>query len=217
MEKSFYKLSLDANTDKVTHHGYHFFHPLFLEKIRNDNFNMLEIGYGNGESIKMWCNYFAHSTIFCADINIEKEINNRCKVIKCDQSNEEDLMNLVKYIGSAKVIVDDGSHNPKHQYDTFLFLFESLLEDGGVYIIEDIETSYWKSHYTLYGYEVGEFNLFSNINKCQNMINHEFSKIQNHLNISTITYAQNCIIITKRTKEEQEYFNRKYRFNFLTL
>jgi hypothetical protein len=216
MKKSFHTLSEIAGTDKVKPHGYHFFYPVFLENIRDENFNMLEIGYGSGESMKMWCEYFPNSNIFCIDINIEKIINNRCKVIKADQSSLKDLEKLNRIIKQAKVIVDDGSHNPKHQFDTFIYLFENLLEDGGIYIIEDIETNYWKSDCYLYGYRIGEFNLLENIIKFQHMINEEFSKVKNTMKISTITYGQNCVIITKRTLEEQKFFEREYRLKFLT-
>jgi hypothetical protein len=44
------------------------------------------------------------------------------------------------------------------------------------------------------------------------MINSEFTGITNELDISTITFAQNSIIITKRTNKEKEYFKRGYRF-----
>ena len=63
-------------------------------------------------------------------------------------------------------------------------IFENLLEDGGIYIIEDIETNYWDPNCTIYDYRVGEFNLMKNMNVCQDMINHEFSKVQNTLKIS---------------------------------
>lgn len=214
--QSFFELCNNAGTDKVTHHGYHFFYPSFLDKIRDEKFNMLEIGYGSGESLKMWCEYFCNANVFSIDINIETVYNDRCKVIKADQSNSNDLQKILKQIGTTKLIVDDGSHNPKHQFDTFIYLFENLLEEGGVYIIEDIETSYWNPTSTLYGYQVGYFNLMRNIGICHDMINQEFSKVQNTLKISTITYGQNCIIITKQTKEEQIYFNRKYRFELFT-
>jgi hypothetical protein len=45
------------------------------------------------------------------------------------------------------------------------------------------------------------------------MINSEFTGVRNHLNISSILFGQNCIIITKRTQEQIDYFNREYRFN----
>ena len=48
--------------------------------------------------------------------------------------------------------------------------------------------------------------------KYQEMINSEFTGITNELDISTITFAQNSIIITKRTNKEKEYFKRGYRF-----
>lgn len=215
MEKSFYELSQNAGTDKVTHHGYHFFYPFFLDKIRHEKFKMLEIGYGIGESMKMWTEYFPNSIFFCMDIDIENIYNERCRVIKADQSSKDDLQKVVNLIKTAKLIVDDGSHNPKHQYDTFMYLFDNLLEDGGIYIIEDIETNYWNPDAFLYGYKIGNFNLMKNISVCQDMINNEFSKVKNTLKISTITYGQNCIIITKQTKEEQAYFDRNYRFNSL--
>lgn len=216
MKKSFYELCKDAGTDKVMHHGYHFFYPSFLEKLRNEKFTMLEIGYGSGESAKMWCEYFPYTSFFCIDIDTEAVHSERCRIIKADQSKKEDLQKITGKIGSAKLIIDDGSHNPRHQFDTFMYLFENLLEEGGIYIIEDIETNYWKPNAGLYGRFVGDFNLMKSISSFPDMINHEFSKIQNTLKISTVTYGQNCIIITKRTQEEQLYFDRKYRFEIFT-
>ena len=48
-------------------------------------------------------------------------------------------------VGGQKfdVIIDDGSHIPWHQIFTLETIFDTFLKDGGVYIIEDIETSYW--------------------------------------------------------------------------
>ena len=40
------------------------------------------------------------------------------------------------------VVVDDGSHRPEHIRETFRILFP-LLDDAGVYVIEDTQTSYW--------------------------------------------------------------------------
>lgn len=215
MKKSFFELCKKAGTDKVNPHGYHFFYPSFLERIRDEKFNMLEIGYGKGQSMKMWCEYFSKCNFFCADIDCEGVVNDRCRVIKANQSKEKDLQKIVKEIGTAKLIIDDGSHNPKHQFDTFTYLFEHLLADEGIYIIEDIETSYWESSPILYGFMVGNFNLMENTNICRDMINQEFSKVKNALKISTMTYGQNCIIFTKQSKEEQRYFDRTYRFDAL--
>jgi hypothetical protein len=209
--KSFKELSELYGTDKVTYHGYHFFYPKFLESLRNNQFNMLEIGWGLGASVKVWNDYFPNANIFVMDINVEY-IDGRQTIIKGDQSNESDLIRIKDQIKSAKFIIDDGSHNPTHQLNTFYYLFDNLLEPGGIYIIEDIELSYWNPESSLYGYKAGNINILHNMLKCNEMINQEFTKIKNTLDISTITYGQNCIIITKRDIEESNYFNREYRF-----
>ena len=210
--KSFFELSNMHGTDKVTYHGYHFFYPLFMENLRDKEFNMLEIGWGSGASVKVWNDYFPKANIFVLDINMEYELG-RQKIIKGDQSKEEDLLRITNEIKSAKFIIDDGSHNPEHQLNTFYFLFKNLLEPGGLYIIEDIELSYWNPESTLYGYKTGNVNILHNMIKYQEMINHEFTNVKNTLDISQITYGQNCIIIRKRTEEEKKYFDRIYRFS----
>ena len=211
----FQQLSLKFGTDKVTHHGYHYFYPKHLDGLRKDKFNMLEIGYQTGNSCRMWEEYFPHANVFAMDINVEGKFDNHI-VFKGDQSNIEDLRRVTDTIGSTRFILDDGSHNPMHQIETFNFLFKNLLEPGGIYIIEDIECNYWNSESEIYGYRIGFFNAVDYTKKLIEHINSEFSGIQNKLGISSITYGQNCIIITKQTEEEKNYFNRGYRFSSLT-
>jgi hypothetical protein len=212
-EGDFYQLCIKNGADKVHYHGYNYFYPQYIERFRNDSFKFLEIGYGNGTSLPVWLEYFPKADITIADINVELVHSDRCRVVKCDQSKISDLSELCGSLGSAKVIIDDGSHNPIHQIQSFDYLFKNLLEEGGVYIIEDIEVSYWHPQSTLYGYKSGSFNLVEHFKRYQEMINSEFTGVTNELDISTITFAQNSIIITKRTKKEKDYFNRGYRFH----
>jgi hypothetical protein len=168
---------------------------------------MLEIGYHTGDSARMWCDYFPNSKVH--EITFDN-----FQVFKGDQSNLDDLENVKNKIDNAKFIIDDGSHHPYHQIQTFEYFFKNLLEDGGIYIIEDIETNYWRSDSEVYGYKIGYFNSIDYTSKHYiDKINSEFSKVYNDLRISSITYAQNCIIITKQTQEESDYFNRNYRYN----
>ena len=200
---------------KNDYHGYHFYYPIFFDSFRECKFNMLEIGYGEGESLKMWSEYFPIANIYVMDINIEKKIDDRLEVFKGDQSKIEDLILIKKKIKSARIIVDDGSHIPDHQIETFLYFFNELLEPGGVYVIEDIECSYWNPKSELYGYKVGYFDFVEYSKKFIDFINHEYSKKEDNLWISSVTYAQNCVIIKKRTIEEYKYFDRKYRWGKL--
>jgi hypothetical protein len=49
------------------------------------------------------------------------------------------------------VVLDDASHVPSHQLETFLAFFPGL-RPGGIYIIEDIETNFWKDGSSIYGF-----------------------------------------------------------------
>jgi 8-demethyl-8-alpha-L-rhamnosyltetracenomycin-C 2'-O-methyltransferase len=207
----FYELSSEFGTDKVLHHGYHFYYPKHLERLRDKEFNMLEIGYQGGHSCRMWERYFPKANVFAMDIGVEGQFDNHT-VIRGDQGNASDLMNVVDKIGTAKFILDDGSHHPVHQIETFNILFSNLLEPGGVYIIEDIECNYWNSESNIYGYRIGFFNAVDYTKKLIDYVNSEFSGKENKLRISSITYGQNCVIIEKQTEEEMMYFNRPYRF-----
>lgn len=226
MNSDFYNCGLAANTDKIYHHGYHRFYPQFI----NRNIDKLcEIGIEDGNSLKMWLDYCPRATIYGLDI--KKEIfRDRVSIYRGDQSKVEDLLYLKKNIGNdVDVILDDGSHIPEHQILSFETLFSSL-KPGGVYIIEDIETSYWKRN-GLYGYETryGVFNNNNLINTFKNilhLVNREFMSpddtnlIKQVVNvsvdtidsISTITFGQNCIVIKKKDIYEYQYANRTYRF-----
>ena len=208
--RSFYDIGINL-TDKVYHHRYDRFYPMFLEPLRTLQFNMLEIGILEGGSLKVWEEYFPEANIYGIDIN-SKWVSDRCITYKFDQSKPEDLKKISKTIPKCKFIIDDGSHHPHHQLITFLELFENLLDEGGVYIIEDVECNYWKPDASIYGYTIGHFNIIDYLKSTPDQINNEFSKSKNTLNISTITFAHNCVIITKKTKEEIELLNRPYRF-----
>lgn len=208
---SFYDLAAECGTDKVLHHGYHFFYPRFLEGMREDRFRMLEIGYGDGASARFWERYFPNAEVFVMDIGVSG-LHSRHEVFLGDQSSLIDLERISDRLGSTRFIIDDGSHQPNHQYDTFEYLFNVLLEPGGVYIIEDIECNYWRSDSEVYGYKVGNFNTVRKTTELIDRINSEFSGERNEWRIGSITYGQNCVIITKQSDEERAYFNRPYRF-----
>ena len=133
----------DSNSDKLHHHGYHRIYPWFLKHLKNQKIQLLEIGIDQAESIKLWCEYFSEIDIYGLDC-AEKNFNHpRVKLYRVDQSQEDQLQSFAKNINTNfDIIIDDGSHVPDHQILTFKH-FWSLLKPGGIYIIEDIETSYW--------------------------------------------------------------------------
>ena len=228
-----FKSGIKFKTDKVTHHGYERFYDYFLMPIKNNKMNMLEIGVDELRSLKMWLDYFPNATIYGMDIHKKEYTYNRGMIFQGDQSKKKDLKKVVKNIGKCKFIIDDGSHVPSHQLLSFNYLFKECLDFGGIYIIEDIETSYWKNT-DLYNYPINagyldnKNNIVEIFKNIVDIVNSEFltddnkvllkkyNKIEydNLKYISMITFGMNCIIIKKMTEKEYKlYGNRKYRFS----
>ena len=222
-----------CGTDKISHHGYHRFYPRYIEKYRNKHGSMLEIGIQNKYSVNLWLEYFPKAFIYGIDINFT-DSEKRYEIFKADQSSLSDLENVKNKINKQLFfIIDDGSHIPEHQVLTFNYFFNTLLEPGGTYIIEDIETSYWTknglySYPTNYGYHhpkstvelfkilIDDINdeYLKNENKnTQTLLLDKYIDKITRQKISSITFAQNCIIIVKKTEnEERIYNNRSYVF-----
>lgn len=223
-----------AGTDKTLHHNFDFYYPLFLERFRPlRNAAMLEIGIDQGASLKMWLEYFPHAFIYGIDLGVSGE-GPRHRILRMDQSDLPALSRLAatEIRHPVFLVVDDGSHIPGHQASSFDLLFRDILLPGGVYIIEDVEVSYWTKGDcygtpTRLGYQHPasvievfklitddlnqEFLTEANRHAQDLRLNGRISRATRDL-ISSVTFARNCIIITKKTAAEQAQPNRQYRF-----
>ncbi|HYP89238.1 MAG TPA: hypothetical protein VEQ59_13820, partial [Polyangiaceae bacterium] len=52
------------------------------------------------------------------------------------------LTRVIAEIGAPDIIIDDGSHLSEHVVHSFHILFP-LLAPHGIYVVEDLQTSYW--------------------------------------------------------------------------
>jgi hypothetical protein len=207
-----FELGIKHNTDKILYHRYDRIYDKFLRDFRNKKIKLFEIGCGGeAASFKMWLEFFPNANVYSMDISENFNVD-RGEVFLGDQSKIEDLQNALNKVGISDIIIDDGSHHPQHQLNTFLFLFDKMLNNGGVYIIEDIECNYWKQGTEIYGYPIGNLNIVDFFSSTPHQINQEFSGLKNNLNISSITYYKNCIILVKKTLEELIEDKREYRF-----
>lgn len=144
------ELAVHFKTDKCGIHRYTQHYQRHLEQWRNEQFTLLEIGIGGysrarqgGASLRMWKHYFRKAQIIGLDIEDKSfVIEDRIRAYRGSQVDEAILHRIVDEAGPIRVIVDDGSHRPEHIRKTFALLFP-LLEQGGIYIIEDTQTSYW--------------------------------------------------------------------------
>lgn len=148
------ELAVKYKTDKWDHHFYTEHYEKALQHLKDEKFNLLEIGVGGyefpdrgGASLNMWADYFPNANIVGFDYYDKSKIQKKpwIKLHIGNQSLPPDLMATNLQEGPFKVIIDDGSHINKHQIISFETLFP-LLEDDGIYIIEDTETSYWKDY-----------------------------------------------------------------------
>ena len=219
-----------SGTDKVTQHGYQRFYAQFLSEF-DGNDSIVEIGFGKGNSIPFWKMLYPSAFLYVVDKNVVAK-GDGFEVMRCDQSSKDQLASFASFLCDKSVgfIIDDGSHIPEHQLLTFNNLF-GVLNSGGVYIIEDIECSYWKRG-TCYGYPT-EYGLESSKSlirqflQLSNWINREFlssselNDLKNSLedtgfnlnvltDVASVSFAHNCVAIRKGLLSDQTYSSRPY-------
>ena len=209
-------------TDKIRHHGYHRFYWRYLPAARR-GVRIFEIGVGReGGSVSMWRKLYPEATIVVLEhpTGIGERFTTsdpRVVVVRGDQADAATLRECAEH-GPFDLIVDDGSHFPEHQMLAFETLFAAV-KPGGVFIIEDIETSYWPVGHQLYGnYMTGETNVVESFKRIADRVNHEFTGHDYPAvaaDVDSVTFAQNCVIVTKHDTphaSEASYDDRPYRF-----
>jgi len=120
----------------------------YFSKYRGQNIIILEIGVSHGGSLQMWKDYFGkESQIYGVDINpfCKKFEERNVKIFIGSQSDRVFLQKLKNFIPKVDILIDDGGHMMDQQIVTFEELFDHVKEDG-IYICEDLHTSYWSSH-----------------------------------------------------------------------
>ncbi len=142
-------IGLETGTDKASSTlNYLCKYEYFLSKFRNDEFTLIELGVFKGASIDMWSKYFKKAAVVGVDYDKKclQYAGGNKKVIITDLSEIDNLKKLCRL--NPTIVIDDASHIWSHQIKALFTLFESLTH-GGVYILEDIITSFWSGS----GYE----------------------------------------------------------------
>jgi hypothetical protein len=218
----------ESGTDKLWRHGYHHYYETKLAPYRDINgLRILEIGAEKGKSLNAWFQYFAQpaaiqGVAYKANVTEAKEsackiVKDRCDLLKIyslDQSNRTALKDMCQENPDGwDIIIDDGSHLPVHQLISFSELFPKI-RPGGLYVIEDIETSYVDEDVLLYGYSLsnGGFgkappgNAVEKFKQLVDVVNRKhfghpgLSVFPNHIDadISEISFGDGLIFIYKK-------------------
>lgn len=159
------QLALKHGTDKssASHNYTAIYEPIF-EPLRHQPITLLELGYLDGASARLWCDYFDHpaTTILGIDIDDKTDTTDdpRAWFYQADQADAQQLTSFHDAHGSFDIIIDDASHISSKTIASFETLWP-MLKPGGHYIIEDTHSSY-HSHY--YGHAEADENPVTKIN-----------------------------------------------------
>jgi demethylmacrocin O-methyltransferase len=209
-------LAMVFGSDKNGGHNYTQHYMKHFKKYRFRKIKLFEIGVGGydnpengGHSLRMWKKYFPFGQIVSLDIYDKSKLQeNRIKIYQGSQVDEQVLTKIIENQGKFDLIIDDGSHINEHIITTFKYLFPHLKE-GGIYVIEDIQTSYWKDM----GGDNKDFNnpktamnFCKRLTDCLNYSEFNDPKYEPtfyDLNIVEIHFYHNLVFIYKNKNDEK--------------
>lgn len=133
---------LEAHTDKGSSHSYI---EVYEDLLRDKKIGViLEIGVFKGYSLAMWQEFFPLALVLGLDLNLTwLEVPN-LKVVQGDATNAEFVREKFGHL-RFDLVIDDGSHLVEDQLKSFN-VFRSLMNQGGIYVIEDVQDPYNYEH-----------------------------------------------------------------------
>lgn len=116
----------------------------YFSSYRGTRVKFLEFGVSQGGSLDLWAEYFGKDAqIYGVDINPEcrRFESAQVQILIGDQDDRGFLKSVAEVVGEIDLVLDDGGHRMEQQINSFQELFPHI-RDGGVYICEDVHTSY---------------------------------------------------------------------------
>ena len=154
--------------------GYLFVYDEIFLNWKCKELSLLEIGVDNGGSLEIFYKFFNNIKAI-----VGVDINEKCRDIEMKDKGIEIIIgdaksistreNIEKISSTFDIIIDDGSHISSDIISNFVNLVE-LVSYGGLYIIEDLCCSYWKSYGGGLNNQLSAINFFK---KLIDIINHQ--------------------------------------------
>jgi hypothetical protein len=214
-----------ANFNEVNKFGFDDFSDIyepFFNTFRWEKIKLLEIGIGGydipkegGNSLRMWRDYFENAEIFGIDIFDKSDLeSDRIKIFQGSQSDTLFLEQVFNVTSMLDIVIDDGSHVSSDVITSFKYFFPRINENG-IYVIEDLGTSYWPE----FGGGFQEDTSMNFLKRLTDCLNHKEFQIQNYEpnyfdeNIKSIHFFRNAVIIIKgkNTRDSVMVKNGKLR------
>ncbi len=138
----------NQNTGNMMDKWAHYFdiYDRYFSRFRGTEVHFVEFGVWHGGSLQMWRSYFGPKAhIYGIDINPHCKTleETQVKIFIGDQENVEFLKTVAGAIPKIDILLDDGGHTMAQQINTFEVLFPRI-DPNGIYMCEDLHTSYWR-------------------------------------------------------------------------
>lgn len=192
------ELAQKHSTDKASgKHDFARIYESFLAPIRHAPVVMLELGVKHGASVRMWEEYFTSGRIYGVDINngASRHSSDRIKVFEGGQADPATLQAVLSEAPRLNVVVDDGSHRYRDQYESLTQLWPHVVP-GGVYIVEDTHTSY------LAQYGMGFRQRPSTIELCKDLVDDIYQGLHKQTRtlpgVAAVHFFRDTVVIEKR-------------------
>jgi hypothetical protein len=207
------QLAIIFGSDKWGSHWYTQHYQRYFWPLRRRQLNVLEIGVGGyeddaagAESLRMWKAFFRKSHVVGIDVEDKTRFRERrIDIRQCDQTNAQALTRLCDEYGGFDIVIDDGSHINEHVIKSFQVLFPRL-RPNGIYAVEDMQTSYWRTWGGGLGSPKSSMAFFKGL---VDGLNHQEYPIQNYepnyfeQTIVEIVFVHNLILIRKGENNEK--------------
>ncbi len=135
------------NKGRVLRKWMHYFniYERYFQKFKGQHVVIIEIGVFKGGSLQMWKSYFGPTAKI-----IGIDIDPACKAYEEEnieiyigsQDDKVFIDDLFTKIPRPDIILDDGGHLVAQQIKGFEYMYP-YLKTGGIYLCEDVHTSYW--------------------------------------------------------------------------
>lgn len=135
-----------ANPGRLLTKWRHYFeiYERHFAPFRGRDIRLLEFGVWHGGSLQMWRHYFgprAHIVGVDSNPSCAQLAEPGIDIVIGDQVQPETHRQLRERYGPFDIVIDDGGHTMAQQITTFRELYPAV-KPGGLYLAEDLHTSY---------------------------------------------------------------------------
>lgn len=139
------ELSLEAGCDMSSHkHNYTEIYSELLHDYRDKKVLITQIGSSTQDTPTVWESFLPHSEIHLLDLEGKNKQYHRIYVHSFKKYDRSLLEQLLKKWGAIDIFIDNGQFPHADQLEMLEMIFPQL-KLGGIYIIENTQSSYWQT------------------------------------------------------------------------